>query len=216
MSDEITANRKADALELIEDLINWCEEFSHNIMKPDDLSDPPFTPASRDAEILVDHLEYLGLLRIASGIKGLSEWVFQWYCDLALSHPMYGLPNSVPFGSRKALLARLREWVFQMAKWLLEARGILDPSTKGGIELPKDPPALSQNAQHVYEFLLSREPYEAVSIKMILDHLMSTYRVNMDESTLRQRVMPELKAYGLEHRKRKGYRIPESRRPSAQ
>ncbi len=128
MSDEITANRKAEALRLIEDLIDWSLEFSRNIMEPDDLGEPEIN-ADWHTEALAAHLDYLGLLLIARRFRFLSEKVFTWHDELALSHPMHDPPDEFSFGSREDLLKRLRKFVSEMINCLREAKGILGPST---------------------------------------------------------------------------------------
>lgn len=92
--------------------------------------------------------------------------------------------------------------------------GSAEGAGQPAVTVQEDPPALGHKARLVYEFLLTRPPHEAVPAKTILDHLMNRHTVNLSEGTLRSRTLPALEPYGLEHMNRRGYRIPESRRPN--
>lgn len=75
-----------------------------------------------------------------------------------------------------------------------------------------DEPILSIHASAIYKLLLSQPTHAGMTGAMILT-VLSKDGIIIDPGSLTSRYLPELKPYGLENKKRIGYRIPESRRP---
>lgn len=96
--------------------------------------------------------------------------------------------------------------------------GIVQP-TRGEVKIQKeahgdgDLPVLSPAAATAYEVLLELPSHRGLVGPELVTALKSK-GVHIEQSTLTSRIVPELKAYGLETAPRKGYRIPASKRPN--
>ncbi len=82
------------------------------------------------------------------------------------------------------------------------------------IKKTDDLPVLSDSAAIAYEILLELEPYKGLKGTELLQ-VMDNRGYPTDQSSLTSRIIPELKPYGVENVPRKGYRIPESKRPAS-
>lgn len=74
-------------------------------------------------------------------------------------------------------------------------------------------PALSKKAAAVYDILIVLPPHRAMTGRDLVDELRKK-RICIAQSTLTSRIIPELKPYGVENARRKGYRILEKKLPS--
>lgn len=92
---------------------------------------------------------------------------------------------------------------------IVEPRDDDKPATHPSSDLP----VLSPAAAAVYEILLEVPPHRGMTGPKLLDAL-EKRGVYTEQSTLTSRIIPELKAYGVEGVPRKGYRIPLSKRPA--
>lgn len=79
---------------------------------------------------------------------------------------------------------------------------------------PADLPILTETASAAYEILLQQPTYRGLTGTQLLE-LMDKKGYPSDQSTLTGRIVPELKPYGIENTRRKGYRIPASKRPQS-
>lgn len=75
------------------------------------------------------------------------------------------------------------------------------------------PPSLTTNAAAVYEMLCALPPHRAMLGREIVDALNAEHGTLIDESTLTRRIIPALKPYGIENKRRVGYRITPGKRP---
>ncbi|MEX2216530.1 MAG: hypothetical protein WD768_20625 [Phycisphaeraceae bacterium] len=90
-----------------------------------------------------------------------------------------------------------------------------EPTAEGREQSPgvaADLPMLSQRAATVYELLLSVPAHRGLTGKQIIEALRER-DIYIEQSTLTTHILPQLKPYGLEGKRRVGYRIPQSRRP---
>lgn len=79
---------------------------------------------------------------------------------------------------------------------------------------PADLPILSEAASAAYEILLQQEPYRGLTGTELLSMMAErSPHCVPGQSALTTRIIPELEPYGVENAPRKGYRIPQSRRP---
>ena len=85
--------------------------------------------------------------------------------------------------------------------------------TAPAIGSQSDLPMLSTKAAKTRELLLEQPDHSGLTAPQIVDALHKR-GVYTDDSTLRSRILPKLKPYGLDHTKRIGYRIRPSARPS--
>jgi len=87
------------------------------------------------------------------------------------------------------------------------------PENAPTVDIPAELPALSPAAAAVLEILLELPSYRGLTGPKILDALSARNPpIHIDQSTLTTRVIPELKAYGIENQRRIGYRIPNDAR----
>jgi len=95
-----------------------------------------------------------------------------------------------------------------------EYRAMGLPEPPGGKKGDDGPalPILSDAAAGVYEILIAQPFYQGMTGPQLLDALLAR-GINIEQSTLTSRIIPELEPYGVENAPRKGYRIPENRRP---
>jgi hypothetical protein len=76
-------------------------------------------------------------------------------------------------------------------------------------------PPLSDNAATAYEILLELPLYRALTAPRMIEKLREK-GVHISQSDFTSRIVPELKAYGIDNAPRKGYFIPTSRRPKSE
>lgn len=97
-----------------------------------------------------------------------------------------------------------------------ESRPDKTPPTGDGTVADGAKPPLSPTAAIVYEILLGLPEYRALTGPQLLTEI-SNRDANrlVEESTLRGRIMDELKAYGVENFPKIGYRIRPDQRPPA-
>ena len=73
---------------------------------------------------------------------------------------------------------------------------------------------LTSTAAAVYEILLDLPPHRGMTGAEIISELWSKKQLNIQQSALTNRIIPELRPYGVENFPRKGYRITPGRRPT--
>lgn len=155
---------------------------------------------------LVPDLSFLRSPDLAEGWKP----EFKEYCEWLVTgegtpyekwHEAFRILDEAPFCND--LLSTL--W----SECEVECRDITLPNPPA----PKiDGPILSDHASAIYELLLSLPPHAGMTGPKILE-VSAKKGIIIDDGALTSRYLPELKPYGLENKKRIGYRIPESRRP---
>lgn len=111
---------------------------------------------------------------------------------------------------REAKIAAIEH---ELAQNKAQLSGAGPASIEQRAESPSDLPILSETAAKTRELLLEQPDDRGLTAPKIVDAL-AKRDVYTDDSTLRTRYLPELKPYGLEHKKRIGYRIRPSARPS--
>ena len=109
-------------------------------------------------------------------------------------------PSPPPFEKWKSLRAKLEKESLRVSSRRLKKTD--------------DLPVLSDSAAIAYEILLELEPYKGLKGTELLQ-VMDNRGYPTDQSSLTSRIIPELKLYGVENVPRKGYRIPESKRPAS-
>lgn len=70
-------------------------------------------------------------------------------------------------------------------------------------------PPLGEIATLIYEKLKTLPEHKAMTLPVIAQWLNDEHRINLDDTTIRTNHMPQLKPYGLYHKKRIGYCLRE-------